>query len=136
MKTKTQSKPLILEITEFPTKKVRILCPVHGKQAVITFGGKTGCIKCLVVPKPRTRETNSKMELLFTATWKNKAKIEVGFYKGRIKGEAYGDRIHLLITPADGKTRGWLMNVQDANDIIYGLSKGISRTIEEMNIRV
>ena len=72
-----------------------------------------------------------KAELIFTAIWKNKAKIEFVYYPEPLKGEAESDCIHMLITPAKEKTRGWIMNIQDANDIIYGLSKTISVAIEK-----
>ena len=73
----------------------------------------------------------SKGKVIFTAIWKNGAKIEVVYYSRPLEGEAKNDCIQLLITPAEGETRGWLMNIQDANDIIYGLSKAISVAIEK-----
>ena len=72
-----------------------------------------------------------KAELIFTALWKNKAKIEFVYYPKPLKGEVESDCIHMLITPHGEKSRGWIMNIQDANDIIYGLSKTISIAIEK-----
>jgi len=67
---------------------------------------------------------------LFKSVWRNNATIQVLYYNAPptlIKS----DVIELSIKPTDGRNaRTWLMNVQDATDIIYGLSKAMSLAIE------
>lgn len=72
----------------------------------------------------------SGLHIIFESIWKNGAKIEVGVYRKPVEGEDKSDIIHLFIKPAKSKARGWIMNIQDANDIIYGLSKAISYAID------
>lgn len=67
---------------------------------------------------------------LFTSIWKNGAKIEVYYYEKPLKDEDPSDRIQLIISPAGQKPRGWILNLADATDIIYGLSKAMSLLIE------
>lgn len=57
--------------------------------------------------------------------FKNKAEIEISVYPKPLKGEDVSDRIHLMIWPEGEKSRGWIFNAFEANDIIYGLSKAI-----------
>ena len=73
----------------------------------------------------------STVETLFTSLWGNGATIQVVYYPEGLDGEALSDRLQLVVTPAGGQPRGWLMNVTDATDIIYGLSKGINRALED-----
>jgi hypothetical protein len=68
---------------------------------------------------------------VFGELWGNGAFIEVLFYDEPQPDQDPSDRIHLLITQADGKRRGWLMNVEDANSIIGGLSVGIRCALEK-----
>jgi hypothetical protein len=69
--------------------------------------------------------------LVFTSLWHNGAKIEVYYEKEPLEGQAVSDRIQLIITPEGKGSRGWLMNIADATDIIYGLSKAMSAAIED-----
>lgn len=75
------------------------------------------------------KETKDKIEM-FKSVWKNGATIRIVYYKNRQKGEVNSDRIHLLFKPEDANERGWIMNIQDAVDVIYGLSKACSWAIE------
>jgi hypothetical protein len=68
---------------------------------------------------------------IYTASYKNKAKIEVFYHKRKVKGEVNADRIQLIITPFDSKPRGWLMTGLEATDIIVGLSKAMGLLIED-----
>jgi hypothetical protein len=70
------------------------------------------------------------MKQIFKAIWKNNAEINVVYYDEKLEGEDSSDRIHLLIKPAGGKETGFILNIQDATDIIYGLSKAMSVCIE------
>lgn len=72
-----------------------------------------------------------KIKPIFSSIWSNKARIDVYFHEQPLEGKHESDRIQLILTPADGKPRGWIMNVADATDIIYGLSKAMGMAIEE-----
>lgn len=63
--------------------------------------------------------------------WQNGQHIEVVYHPVALPDEADCDRIHLLITDCDGVCRGWIMNVEDAAAIIYGLSKAMVMAINE-----
>lgn len=67
---------------------------------------------------------------VYKAIWKNGASVEVLVYHQPLEGEHPSDRIHLVIQPADEAPRGWIMNVVDATEIIYGLSKAMSVCLE------
>lgn len=71
---------------------------------------------------------------IFVSQWKNGAKIEIFFYKKPLPNEDPTDRIQLLISPSGQKPRGWILNLADATDIIYGLSKAMSFYIEEKKL--
>ena len=68
---------------------------------------------------------------VFGSIWHNGGFIEVLFYEQPQPRQNVSDRIHLLITPAKGKRRGWLMNVEDAIAIIRGLSVAITQALEQ-----
>lgn len=68
---------------------------------------------------------------IYTATYKNKAKVEIFYHKRKVKGEIDADRIQLIITPAGSKPRGWLMTALEATDIVYGLARGIGIAMED-----
>lgn len=68
---------------------------------------------------------------IFSSVWGNGAKIEVFYYDKPVEGEYIHDRFHILITPADSKPRGWMMTLEEAVDLIYGLAKASSRALEE-----
>ena len=70
-------------------------------------------------------------DLVFTSVWANGARIEIIYHKDPLPNEAISDRIQLIITPEGKDSRGWLMNIADATDIIYGLSKAMSMAIED-----
>jgi hypothetical protein len=81
--------------------------------------------------KPKLHDRENR-DLVLRSEWSNKAWIEVYYYLEPIEGEHPSDRIHLYVKDADRELpRGWLMNVQDATDIIYGLSKAMCRAIED-----
>ena len=68
---------------------------------------------------------------VFGSIWHNGAFIEVLFYEQTQPRQDASDRIHLLVTLANGKRNGWLMNVEDAIAIIRGLSVAITQAIEQ-----
>ena len=68
---------------------------------------------------------------LYKAKYNNKAQIEVVYYHRQVKGCVDADRIQLLVTSQEGKKRGWMMTVLEAQDIIIGLSKASSIAIED-----
>ena len=67
---------------------------------------------------------------LFRAVWKNGAEIEVLFYDAPLENEDPSDRLHLMLRAEGEAPRGWLMNAEDATDIIHGLAMGIQELIE------
>lgn len=69
-------------------------------------------------------------ERIFGALWGNGAFLEFLVYSNPREGFDPSDRIHMLITAADSKPRGYMMNVEDAASIITGLSTAISAVIE------
>ena len=71
-----------------------------------------------------------KNQPIFTSVWGNGATIKVFCYDKPLKGEYKNDRIQVLIRPADGKQRGWIMTAEEAVDLIYGLSKAVSLNLE------
>lgn len=73
----------------------------------------------------------SQPESVLRCIWSNGATIEVLYYHDPIDGEDVSDRIQLLITPEGQESRGWILNVSDATDIIWGLSKAMSMSIED-----
>jgi hypothetical protein len=58
------------------------------------------------------------------------AVYEFFFYEEEQPDEDPSDRIHVIITTADGHKTGWLMNVQDAMIFIRGLSVCVQKAIE------
>ena len=82
-------------------------------------------------PDGRTITLPPHSQRVFGSIWHNGAFIEVLFYEQPQPSQDASDRIHLLITPAKGKRRGWLMNVEDAIAIIRGLSVAITHAIEQ-----
>ncbi len=66
---------------------------------------------------------------LFRAVWGNRAAIEVLYYDEPLAGEDPSDRLHLMLCPAGEQPRGWIMNAEDATDIIHGLAMGIAECI-------
>lgn len=77
-----------------------------------------------------TIEVEPCKERIHGALWGNGALIEVLFHAEPLEGEDVSDRIQLLITPAGGKRRGWLMNVEDALEVVEGLHTGIKLAVE------
>jgi len=71
-----------------------------------------------------------KPQPIFTSIWGNKATIKVFCYDKPLRGEYKNDRIQVLIKPAYGKQRGWLMTAEEAIALIYGLSKAVSLNLE------
>lgn len=67
---------------------------------------------------------------VFGCIWANGAVAEVLFYDEPQPGHDVSDRIHLLITPAGGERRGWLMNIEEAVEVISGLTIGMRKAIE------
>lgn len=61
-------------------------------------------------------------EPVFTSLWANGAKMEFYYQKEPLEGEEPNDRIQILLYPADSNPRGYVMNMAEANDMIYGLS--------------
>ena len=78
----------------------------------------------------RAIEIQPHSQRVFGEAWGNGAFVEVLFYDEDQPGADPSDRIHLMITPAGGARRGWLMNVEDARAIIAGLTIGIRRAVE------
>jgi hypothetical protein len=68
---------------------------------------------------------------VYTAIYKNKARIDIYYHARKQKGEVNADRIQLIIKPAGAKPRGWLMTGLEAIDIIYGLSKALGYLTED-----
>lgn len=58
--------------------------------------------------------------------WRNAAFIETLVYTERQPGVVESDRIHLLVTAAGGDPDGWLMNIQDAREVIQALETAIA----------
>jgi hypothetical protein len=69
-------------------------------------------------------------ERVWLEVWHNGTTIETLCYSRWQDGNMESDRIHLVITPDGGERMGWLMNIEDANAIVMGLSRAISRAIE------
>jgi len=72
---------------------------------------------------PDIREGNP--DRVFLVEWHNGASIQVLYHKEPQPGEHPCDRIRLLCTSKDGNQRGWLMNDQDADAIIMGLTSAL-----------
>lgn len=68
-------------------------------------------------------------ERVHLEVWPNQV-IEVIVYSDPQPNEDPSDRIHLIITDADGHRAGWLMNIDDASAVVDGLSAGIRRAVE------
>ena len=89
------------------------------KKLSTTGGGKLGDIR---IPAHSQR--------VHLAVWEgNGTWIEVLFYQDRQPDHIHSDRIQLIIHPADGKKRGWIMNIEDAVEIIQGLSTAINKAL-------
>jgi len=69
-------------------------------------------------------------ERIYLEAWQNGAMVEVLFYEEPPDPAEPSDRIHLVVTPADGESQGWLMNVEDAIGVIRGLSVAVQAAIE------
>jgi len=69
-------------------------------------------------------------ERIHLTHWSNGVIFEVLLYSERQEDCVDSDRIHLLITADNGERTGWLMNVEDASEIIEGLSRGINYAIQ------
>jgi len=69
-------------------------------------------------------------ERVWIAVWHNGTTIETLCYSQPQEGNVESDRIHLVITPEGGERIGWLMNIEDAVNIITGLSRAIDKAID------
>jgi hypothetical protein len=76
-------------------------------------------------------KTEKIVKPIFTSLWKNGAKIEVFYHKEPIEGEFIDDRIQVIVSPSDSKPRGWIMTAEEAVDLIYGLAKATSFSLED-----
>ncbi|CAN5134019.1 hypothetical protein BH09PAT1_BH09PAT1_2760 [soil metagenome] len=64
------------------------------------------------------------------ALWKNGAMIEVMFYGEPVVGLDDSDRIRVRITDANKQITSLRLNVDDALEMVEGLSKGIKLCLE------
>ncbi len=51
-----------------------------------------------------------------------KTVYEFLFYTEKLENHDSSDRIHVMVTSADGSKQGWLMNIEDALIFMRGLS--------------
>lgn len=73
-------------------------------------------------------------ERVFLCVWQgNGAFIETFCYSQRQDGAVNGDRIHLFIGQGNGEVQGWLMTIEEAENIIQGLANAINKA-EELGI--
>ena len=73
---------------------------------------------------------------VYYSLWGNGATLEFLVYKEQQPGEDNSDRIHMIVTPANGTSRGWLMNVEDATAIIRGLATSIQHALDMPGVPV
>lgn len=66
------------------------------------------------------------------ALWRNGARIEVFYYPPEVEmSEHASDRMKIRITDCNGSVKGWHLNVEDALEMIEGLSKGMKMCLED-----
>lgn len=64
------------------------------------------------------------------ALWQNGAMIEVMFYPEPVEGLDPSDRMKIRITDANHQVQSWNLNIEDALEIIEGLTRGIKMSME------
>lgn len=77
-------------------------------------------------------ENELEPKLLYQAIYANKVEIRVYLNPIGYEGANEVDRIHLWFCNTNDKTqRGWVLDGQEAMDVICGLSKAMVELIEE-----
>ncbi len=64
------------------------------------------------------------------ALWQNGAMIEVMFYEEPVEGLDPSDRMKVRITDANHQVQSWHLNIEDALELIEGLTRGIKMSME------
>lgn len=62
---------------------------------------------------------------IFTSIWGNGAEIKIVTYKEAPEGYNENDVIQILFNPDGEKQKGFMVTTEEANQIIYGLSRAI-----------
>lgn len=69
-------------------------------------------------------------ERVYLAAWPNGVQHDVWFLEEPLAGHAESDRIYLRLVDKKGLEHNFLMNIEDANSLIIGLSLGIRKSLD------